>query len=124
MLDIIEEEKLCARATDIGDRIQMRLKAIAERQGMEPIGNVRGIGAMVAFELVSDRDSKSPDQALTQAIVAEAEERGLIILPCGTRGNVVRLLPPLTTPIEQVEEALDILEASIEAAISCTAAAA
>lgn len=124
MLDIIEEERLCARATDIGDRIQMRLKAIAERQGMEPIGNVRGIGAMVAFELVGDRDSKSPDQALTQAIVAEAEERGLIILPCGTRGNVVRLLPPLTTPIEQVEEALDILEASIEAAISCTAAAA
>lgn len=124
MLDVIEEEKLCARAADIGDRLQMRLRSIADRQGMEPIGDVRGLGAMVAFELVTDRGAKTPDPALTQAIVAEAEDRGLIILPCGTRGNVVRLLPPLTTPIEQVEEALDILEASIEAAISRLSAAA
>lgn len=124
MLDIIEDEKLCARAADIGDRLQMRLRSIADRQGMEPIGDVRGLGAMVAFELVTDRGAKTPDPALTQAIVAEAEDRGLIILPCGTRGNVVRLLPPLTTPIEQVEEALDILEASIEAAISRLSAAA
>lgn len=124
MLDIIDEEQLCARATEIGERIQTRLKAVADRQGMEPIGDVRGLGAMVAFELVTDRESKTPDPALTQAIVAEAEDRGLIILPCGTRGNVVRLLPPLTTPVEQVEEALDILEASIEAAITRTAVAA
>lgn len=123
MLDIIEDEKLCARAMDIGDRLQMRLRSIADRQGMEPIGDVRVLGAMVAFELVTDRGAKTPDPALTQAIVAEAEDRGLIILPCGTRGNVVRLLPPLTTPIEQVEEALDILEASIEAAISRLSAA-
>ncbi len=124
MLDIIDEEQLCARAKEIGERIQTRLKAVADRQGMEPIGDVRGLGAMVAFELVTDRESKTPDPALTQAIVAEAEDRGLIILPCGTRGNVVRLLPPLTTPVEQVEEALDILEASIEAAITRTAVAA
>lgn len=57
------------------------------------------------------------------AIVAEAESRGLIILPCGTRANVVRLLPPLTTPMDQVEEALDILEASIVAAVSKAKAA-
>lgn len=118
VFEVIEEEKLCDRATEIGDKIQSRLKAIAERQGMEPIGDVRGLGAMVAFEMVTDRDSNDPDAAVTARIVAEAEKRGLIILPCGTFGNVVRLLPPLTTPMDQIDEALDILEASIETALS------
>lgn len=118
VFEVIEEEELCARATRIGDKIQSRLKTIANRQGMEPIGDVRGLGAMVAFEMVTDRDSNDPNTAVTARIVAEAEKRGLIILPCGTFGNVVRLLPPLTTPMEQIDEALDILEASIETAIS------
>lgn len=118
VFEVIEEEKLCTRATEIGDKIQARLKAVAKRQGMEPIGDVRGLGAMVAFEMVTDRDSNDPDAAVTARVVAEAEKRGLIILPCGTFGNVVRLLPPLTTPMEQIDEALDILEAAIETAIS------
>ncbi len=121
VLDVIEEEKLCDKANEIGDRIQARLKALSQRQGMEVIGDVRGLGAMVAFELVKDGDVNQPDAALTGAIVAEAEERGLIILPCGTRGNAIRLLPPLTTPIEMVDEALDMIEASVEAAIAKTA---
>lgn len=124
VLDVIEEEKLCARAEEIGQRIQSRLTAIADRPGMSAIGDVRGLGAMVAFELVTDRTTRAPDPALTQAIVAEAEARGLIILPCGTRANVVRLLPPLTTPMAQVDEALDILDASLEAAITKMAQAA
>jgi 4-aminobutyrate aminotransferase/(S)-3-amino-2-methylpropionate transaminase len=115
---VIEEEDLCARAVEIGDMIKARLNDIASRQGMEAIGEVRGPGAMIAFELVTDRETNAPNVALTQAIVACAEERGLIILPCGTRGNAVRLLPPLTTPIAHVVEALDILEASIEAAVN------
>lgn len=118
VFDIIEEEALCDRAAMIGEVIQSRLKALAERQGMEPIGDVRGLGAMIAFELVTDRDSNAPDAALTSRVIAEAERRGLIILPCGTFANVVRLLPPLTTPMEQIEEALGILESSIETAIS------
>ncbi len=124
VLDVIEEEGLCARATEIGDRIKARLTEIAARQGNEAIGDVRGLGAMVAFELVTDRATNAADPALTQAIVAEAESRGLIILPCGTRANAVRLLPPLTTPMEQIEEALDILEAAIETAIGAAAKAA
>ena len=124
VLDVIVEEDLCSRATEIGEVIKARLTAIATRQGMDPIGDVRGVGAMVAFELVTDRITNNPDPALTQAIVAEAEARGLIILPCGTRANAVRLLPALTTPMAQVEEALDILEASIEAAVNATAVAA
>lgn len=118
MLDVIEEEDLCARATEIGDRIKSRLNSLAGRQGMEAIGDVRGLGAMIAFELVTSRDTREPNPALTQAILAEAEARGLIILSCGMYGNVVRLLPPLTTPIPQVDEAMNILEAALEGAVS------
>lgn len=124
VFDIIDEENLCERATEIGETIKARLNTIADRQGMEAIGDVRGLGAMVAFELVTDRETNAPDPALTQAIVAEAEARGLIILPCGTRANAVRLLPPLTASAEIVEEALDIIEASLEVAINKTAVAA
>lgn len=122
VLDVIVEEDLCARAEEVGNALRERLDALAARQGLEAIGDVRGLGAMVAFELVTDRTTRVPDAALTQAIVAEAEARGLIILPCGTHGNVVRLLPPLTIPMAQVDEALDILEASIEAAVGQTRA--
>jgi len=123
VLDVIDVESLCDRASEIGNVIQHRLNEIAQRPGMEAIGDVRGQGAMVAFELFTDRTTKKPNAVLTQTIIAEAEARGLIILPCGTYGNAVRLLPPLTTPMAQVTEALDILEASLEAAIYTAVAA-
>lgn len=120
VLDVIADEDLCARATEIGQIIRDRLTAMADRQGMACIGDVRGLGAMNAFELVKDRETRAPDAALTAAIVAEAEARGLILLSCGTRYNVIRLLPPLTIPMDQLTEALDIIEASVEAAIQKT----
>lgn len=118
VLDVIDEEKLCERAADIGRRITDRLTSLASRQGMERIGDVRGLGAMVAFELVEDRQTKTAAPAITNRIVAEAEARGLILLSCGTRLNVIRLLPPLTIEWDLLSEGLDILEASIEAAFS------
>jgi 4-aminobutyrate aminotransferase/(S)-3-amino-2-methylpropionate transaminase len=117
VLDVIAEEALCARAGAIGVTIRRRLTMLAARQGMECIGDVRGLGAMNAFELVTDRASRAPDAVLTRTIVKEAEARGLILLSCGTRYNVIRLLPPLTIPMDQVDEALDIIEASVEAAV-------
>ncbi|MCJ9674284.1 MULTISPECIES: 4-aminobutyrate--2-oxoglutarate transaminase [unclassified Neorhizobium] len=124
VLDVIDDEKLCERAAEVGRRITERLTAIAARQGMGHIGDVRGLGAMVAFELVEDRQSKTAAPALTNRIVAEAEARGLILLSCGTRFNVIRLLPPLTVEWEVLEEGLAILEASIEAAFSDATASA
>ncbi|MEO3389472.1 4-aminobutyrate--2-oxoglutarate transaminase [Mesorhizobium sp. CAU 1741] len=118
VLDVIEEEGLCERAAIVGKCIQDRVQTISERQGMEAIGDVRGLGAMVAFELVKDRTSKDASPALTNAIVAEAEKRGLILLSCGTRANVIRILVPLTIEDDILAEGLDILEASIEAAVS------
>ncbi|MGO4832510.1 aminotransferase class III-fold pyridoxal phosphate-dependent enzyme, partial [Rhizobiaceae sp. 2RAB30] len=124
VLDVIEEEGLCARATVLGERITARLSDIASRQGMERIGDVRGLGAMVAFELVEDRASKAAAPALTNAIVAEAEKRGLVLLSCGTRANVIRILVPLTISDATLDEGLDALEASIESVFSSVAAAA
>ncbi|HWU63696.1 MAG TPA: aminotransferase class III-fold pyridoxal phosphate-dependent enzyme [Ensifer sp.] len=118
VLDVIENEKLCARATWIGEKVGAYLRSVASRQGMERIGDIRVNGAMIAFELVEDADGKTAAPALTSQIVAEAELRGLIILSCGIRYNVVRLLPALTIEEPLLDEALRILEASIEAAFS------
>lgn len=115
VLEVIEGEDLCARAEEIGSAIRSRLQKLAER--FPAIGDVRGLGAMNAFELVQAGDRSQPDAQLTAAIVAEAEARGLILLSCGTRYNVIRLLPPLTIPDAQLSEALEILEAAIEAAL-------
>ncbi len=118
VLDVIAEEGLCERAAMVGERIKSRLETLSQRQGMERIGDVRGLGAMVAFELVHDRATKEAAPDLTGRIVAEAEKRGLILLSCGTRANVIRILAPLTIGEETLEEGLDILEASVEAAFS------
>ena len=118
VLEVIAEENLCDAAINIGNIMKSRLEALAKRQGMEAIGNVRGLGAMVAFELVTDRKTNEPDAALTTQIITEAQQRGLILLNCGVRGNVVRLLPPLTSSQSIVNEAMDIIEASVEAAIA------
>jgi 4-aminobutyrate aminotransferase/(S)-3-amino-2-methylpropionate transaminase len=120
VLDVIEDEGLCERSTVIGQRIMERLSDIASRQGMERIGDVRGVGAMVAMELVEDRTSKKAAPALTNAIVAAAEERGLILLSCGVRANVIRILVPLTIGDDTLEEGLRVLEASIESVFSST----
>jgi len=115
VLDVIEEEKLCARAETIGATMKARLKAIAAGPGGSAIAEVRGLGAMVAFELVSDPATQAPAADLTNRVVAEAEARGLMILACGTRGNVIRLLPALTIPEAHLAEAMDILEATLAA---------
>jgi 4-aminobutyrate aminotransferase/(S)-3-amino-2-methylpropionate transaminase len=118
VLDVIESEDLCLRAEEIGDVIRGRLDELAGRQGMGVIGDVRGLGAMNAFELVMADDRQAANADLAKGIVAEAESRGVILLSCGTRNNVIRLLPPLTIPMEQLNEALEIIEASVEAAIA------
>lgn len=118
VLDVIAEDNLCSRAQMIGERMAGRIAEIAARQGMERIGQVRHCGAMIAIEFVTDRTSNAPDPAMTSAVVAAAEARGLLLLSCGTRQNVIRLLPALTMPDAIVEEALDLLEASLEDALA------
>ncbi len=113
VLDIIKDEDLCARANDIGDRIKRRCEAL--RQSDKGIGEVRALGAMVAMELIEDGDASKPDAARTARIVAEAREQGLLMLPCGVRGNVIRFLAPLTIPFEQLDEGLDVFAGVVKA---------
>ncbi len=113
-LDAFEEEGLFDRATALGERLTSRFRALAKR--FPAIGDVRGLGAMVAVELFRDRERTQPDAALTQAVVAAAAERGLLLLPCGVYGNVVRVLVPITASDAVVDEGMDILEQALEAA--------
>ena len=113
VLDIIEEEQLCARSSKIGARMLERIQKMKDRSDTTAIGDVRGLGAMVAFELVKERDGHSPDAVKVKQLTAKALENGLILLSCGIYGNTVRLLAPLTIPDEQLEEGLDLLERSL-----------
>ncbi len=74
---------------------------------------MRGVGAMVAMELVKNRDAAQPDADLTRALVQAAGRRGLILLSCGIYSNVIRFLPPLTIPDDQLRDGLAILRAAL-----------
>jgi 4-aminobutyrate aminotransferase len=111
VLDVVEAEELCARAARVGQRMRHHLETLAKQ--LPCIGDVRGLGAMVAFELVKDAKTKEPDAELTASILAHAEKRGLILLSCGTSANVVRLLAPLTIPDAVLDEGLTMLSAAV-----------
>ncbi|MNY30322.1 5-aminovalerate aminotransferase DavT [compost metagenome] len=89
---------------------------MAER--FDCIGDIRGPGAMVAMELVKGRDASQPAPDLTKRLVAEAGKRGLVLLACGVRGNVIRFLAPLTAPAAIIDEGLLLLEQSLVASLT------
>lgn len=110
VLDVIDEEQLCARATLLGERLTTRLKRL--QREIPAIADVRGLGSMVAIELV-DPANGAPDAACLKRVQASAMDKGLILLSCGTAGNVIRFLYPLT-----IEDALfDAALATIAAAL-------
>ncbi|HVI49626.1 MAG TPA: 4-aminobutyrate--2-oxoglutarate transaminase [Candidatus Sulfotelmatobacter sp.] len=113
VLDVIEEEKLCDRAVEIGKIITDRFNKLAATNLFSCIGNVRNLGAMVGIELVKDRAAHTPDADITKALVNKVAERGLILLSCGVYGNVIRFLPPLTISDAVLNEGLDIIEKTL-----------
>ena len=113
-MQVIEKENLCARSLEVGRRLMEGLHALQARHP-DRIGDVRGKGAMVAMELVRNGDVNQPDPDLTRALVAAAGRNGLLLLSCGVRSNVIRILAPLTIPFEHLAEGLDILAAQFEA---------
>jgi 4-aminobutyrate aminotransferase / (S)-3-amino-2-methylpropionate transaminase / 5-aminovalerate transaminase len=113
VLDAMDSERIPERAARMGERIRARFCDWAARYPC--IGDVRGLGAMVGMELVVDRATKKPDKALTARLITAALERGVILLSSGTYGNTVRVLAPLTTPDEIVNEGLEIMEQALEA---------
>jgi 4-aminobutyrate aminotransferase len=118
VLDIIAEEKLCDRANAIGEIILDRCNQIRSRSNLNCVGDVRGLGAMCAIELVKDAASGKPAPQLTQTLMKVANENGLILLSCGTYGNVIRFLVPLTASDDLVREGMDIFETSLSEAVT------
>ncbi len=111
VFDIMEEERLPDRAQEIGRRVRERFSAMQRR--FPQIGDVRGLGAMMAMELVEDPDTKKPATALTKTYRARLYENGLVNVIAGTYDNVVRTLMPLTIEWETLERGLDIMEETL-----------
>lgn len=115
VLEVIEEEKLCDRANTIGALMVDRLNGMANRNTLSPvIGEIRALGGMVAVELLKNRDTREPDADLTKALVQKCAAKGLVILSCGTYGNVIRFLVPLVASDALVNEGMDVLESALE----------
>src|ERR687897_1561090 len=108
VLDVIEEEGLCERAVQLGETMRARMLDWQDRFGA--IGDVRGVGAMVALELVEDRATKQPAPALAQAVIEAAMQRGLLLLKAGVHGNSIRVLCPLVLTDAELDEALGVWE--------------
>jgi 4-aminobutyrate aminotransferase / (S)-3-amino-2-methylpropionate transaminase / 5-aminovalerate transaminase len=115
VLDVIAEEGLVERAGEIGERIRSRMHAWQER--FAALGDVRGLGAMLAVELVRDRETKEPAPELASAVISAAAERGLLLLKSGIYSNCVRVLVPLVIADAELDEALDAWEQALEAAL-------
>jgi len=115
VLDVIEEEDLLGRANAMGAVIRTRLEAMRQRNDLQPIGNIRGPGAMIAFDMLdpSTRASVLPGGA--KPVTERALGEGLILLGCGTAGETIRILVPLTASDAVLNEGLDALERALAA---------
>jgi 4-aminobutyrate aminotransferase / (S)-3-amino-2-methylpropionate transaminase / 5-aminovalerate transaminase len=116
VIEAIESEGLLARADALGERIKARLNVMARANDLVPIAAIRGLGAMVAFDIVKERGRFEPDPETTKTVTARALEGGLVVLSCGVNANVIRILVPLTAADRTVDEGLDILEQAMRMA--------
>jgi 4-aminobutyrate aminotransferase len=114
VLDEVASESFRSHAVELGANIRMRLDGIASR--LDQVGEVRGIGPMLALELVTDRETKEPAAEIAKRTTEAARENGLILLSCGTYGNVIRILVPLVISDDDLDRGLEILEESLVAA--------
>jgi len=114
-IDFMEEEKLNDRANVIGTKIKERFKKMAE--WADCIGDVRGLGAMIALEFVTDRKTKAPNADICDAVTTKCLEKGVILLKAGNGKNVIRILSPLTITDADVDKALNIIEESLKEVI-------
>lgn len=114
VLDVIEEDKLMERADEIGRTIRGRIsRSMGQGEGV-PVAHLRGLGAMLAFDVAASTESGLPDGRAARRVAARALEKGLVVLTCGTFGETVRLLVPLTVSDAILEEGLGILSDAIE----------
>jgi 4-aminobutyrate aminotransferase/(S)-3-amino-2-methylpropionate transaminase len=111
VLDMIDRNNLSARANLLGERFRQR--AVKWQSQWELIGDVRGLGAMQAIELVRSKTTRQPADEETKQVAQYCYEHGLVLITAGSYGNVIRLLMPLVVTDEQMDEALDVLESAL-----------
>jgi 4-aminobutyrate aminotransferase / (S)-3-amino-2-methylpropionate transaminase / 5-aminovalerate transaminase len=116
VLDVFEEEGLTERAAALGETIRARMEAWQAR--WQAIGDVRGLGAMLALELVLDRETKEPAPELASTVVEAAAAHGLLLLKCGIYSNCIRVLAPLVLSDAELDEALDVWEQALDASLA------
>ncbi|WP_338472568.1 4-aminobutyrate--2-oxoglutarate transaminase [Niallia sp. XMNu-256] len=112
VIDIVEEENLVEKSETLGQKMEVKLKELAEKH--DYIGDIRRLGAMVAVELVEGRLSKKPNKTKTAEIVKYANHNGLLLLSAGLKGNVIRFLAPLVITDEELSKGLAILEKAFQ----------
>ena len=117
-IDAIEDEGLLARSTAMGEMLKARFAEIGARSAPFRFWDIRGLGAMVAVEFVTDFETATPDAAFTKRVIANALKRGLLLLSCGMHGNALRVMVPLTASDAIVEEGLAIFEAAVIEAVA------
>ena len=115
VLDVIEDEGLVERSTALGETMRARLESWQER--FPQVGDVRGLGSMLAIELVEDPESKQEATELASRVVSEALGRGLLLLKSGVHGNCIRVLVPLVITDSELDEALQVWEDALVAAL-------
>ena len=116
VLDVIEDEGLLDRAARVGETVRGRMSAWQQRYPQ--IGEVRGLGAMLAIELVHDRETKNPAPDLATKVVEAASERGLLLLKSGIYSNCIRVLVPLVISDAELDEALGVWEQALDASLA------
>ena len=116
VLDVFEDESLVERASAVGDAIRSRMLAWQERWA--EIGDVRGLGAMLAIELVKDPATKEPAADLASAVIEESFRNGLLLIKSGTDGNCIRVLTPLVVTDGELDEALGVWEDALAHVLS------
>ncbi len=123
-IEAIESEGLLARSTALGQTFRARFAEMGARTAPYRMWDIRGLGAMLAVEFVTDFETATPDAAFTKSVVTHALQRGLILLACGMHGNAVRIMVPLTASDAVIEEGLAIFEAALADAIAAEMAVA
>lgn len=114
-IEIMERENLANRSLEIGEKVQKRYREWMEKY--DAVGDVRGLGAMIGIEFVTDKESKKPNPTIVLNIINEAAQKGLMIENAGVHGNVIRFLAPLLITDEQLEVGLQIFEDAIKKCI-------
>lgn len=117
-IEAIETDGLLARSTALGEVFRARFAEIGARTAPYRMWDIRGLGAMLAVEFVTDFDTATPDAAFTKSVIAHALKRGLILLACGMHGNAVRIMVPLTASDAIIDEGLAMFEAALSDAVA------